>query len=550
MKKVFICGAWPYANNSLHIGHLAALLPGDVLARYFRQHGDQVLYVSGSDCHGTPITLRAGKLGVDPSYIAGHYAREFEKNFADLDFSYDNYSATMTEYHKNSVEKILKKIYDNGYIYEKEEDLDYCEKCGKFVSDREISGTCPVCGSIATGDQCDNCLTALTPDMLLDKKCKTCGSSTSLKKDKNLYFKLTAFEKDLEDNIDKNCGMWRTTAINESKKYIKSGLRDRSLTRNLTWGVKVPFEGYDDKRIYVWFEAVLGYFTAGRQVAESKGIDFDSFIRDPETEHFYIHGKDNIVFHTIILPSLLCAIDKSIGLPNRIVSCEYVNLNNEKMSKSKGNLISVNNLVKNLDSDVIRYFFTLFNPERKDASFQLKDLVDINNKHLVGGWGNFINRNLSFLIKKFEGVLPNTAVDPAVVEAVEAEYEKVGALYEANELRAVAEEMYAFVQYANRYYDESKPWVLAKEDKAGFDKVTATCLYLIVNIANMYMPIMPKTSKKVFELLGVNENKWGEVNYDSSIKLSEVSVLFTKLEEKNFDFENAFVDTLVVPGNN
>lgn len=549
MKKYFICGAWPYANNSLHIGHLAALLPGDVLARFFRQTGGQVLYVSGSDCHGTPITLRASKLGVDPSYIAGHYAREFEKNFEDLDFSYDCYSATMEPSHGEQVEDILRQIYDNGYIYEKSEDADYCEHCGKFVSDRELTGICPVCGKVATGDQCDNCLTALTPDMLIGKKCKTCGNPTTLRQDKHLYFKLTAFQDALEKNIEDNAPSWRSTAINESRKYIKEGLRDRALTRNLTWGVKVPFDGYDDKRIYVWFEAVLGYFTAGRIAAKKQGIDFEAFIRDPETERFYIHGKDNIVFHTIILPALLCSIDKSIGLPNRIVSCEYVNLNNEKMSKSKGNLITVNSLLHNLDSDVIRYFFILFNPERKDASFQMKDLIDINNKHLVGGWGNFINRNLSFLLKKFGGVLPNAPIDEAIVKAVEEEYAKVGALMEANELRAALEEMYTFVQFANRYYDESKPWVLAKEDKEGFDKVTATCLYLIANIANMYLPVMPKSSKKVLDLLNVQNIHWGAVNYDPTVVLSEISVLFGKLEEDKLDFTIASGDTLVVPDN-
>lgn len=549
MKKYFICGAWPYANNTLHIGHLAALLPGDVLARFFRQTGATVMYVSGSDCHGTPITLRASKLGIQPSYIAEHYAKEFEQNFKDLDFSYDCYSATMRESHKKEVEEILRKIYDNGYIYEKCEDADYCEHCGKFVSDREITGICPVCGKPATGDQCDNCLTALTPDMLLDKKCKTCGNPTTLKKDKHLYFRLTAFQDVLEKNIDENASMWRATAINESRKYIKEGLRDRALTRNLNWGVEVPFEGYEDKRIYVWFEAVLGYFTAGREASEKLGIDFDAFIRDPETERFYIHGKDNIVFHTIILPALLSSIDKTIQLPNRIVSCEYVNLNNEKMSKSKGNLITVNSLLKNLDSDVIRYFFILFNPERKDASFQIKDLIDINNKHLVGGWGNFINRNLSFLLKKFEGVLPEVNVDENIVKAVEEEYAKVKSLMDANELRASLEELYGFVQFANRYYDESKPWVLAKEDKAGFDKVTSTCLYLIANIANMYRPVMPKSSAKIADLLGIRDNGWNPVCYDPTIKLTEISVLFGKLEEDKLDFTNGAEDTLVIPEN-
>lgn len=546
MKNVFICGAWPYANNSMHIGHLAALLPGDVLARFFRANGDRVLYVSGSDCHGTPITLRAEKLGVDPSVIASHYASEFESNFNSLAFSYDKYSATMSEYHKARVEEILKKIYDNGYIYEKKENGDYCEKCGKFVSDREIQGICPICGAIATGDQCDKCLTSLTPDMLLDKKCKKCGTPTGVREDKHLYFRLTDFEKVLADNIEKNQASWRSTAINESKKYIEQGLRDRALTRNLNWGVKVPFEGYDDKRIYVWFEAVMGYFTAGEQGAKEQGISFDEFIRNDDTTCFYVHGKDNIVFHTIILPALLSAWDKDIKLPERIVSCEYVNLNNDKMSKSKGNLITVNTLLANFSADVIRYFFILYNPEKKDCSFQLKDFIDINNKHLVGGWGNFINRNLSYLLKQFDGVLPTCEPEQAIVDYIAEAYDRIGKLYSANELRAVAEEMYSVVQWANRYYDESKPWVAAKEDKEAFDVITANCLYMIVNIANMYAPIMPISSEKVLNMLGVKDREFKPVTFDNTIKLSAVDKLFEKILEKDIDMTKASGDTLKV----
>lgn len=546
MKNVFICGAWPYANNSMHIGHLAALLPGDVLARFFRANGDRVLYVSGSDCHGTPITLRAEKLGVDPSVIASHYANEFENNFNSLAFSYDKYSATMSEYHKKRVEEILKVIYDNGYIYEKEENGDYCEKCAKFVSDRELQGICPICGAIATGDQCDKCLTSLTPDMLLDKKCKKCGTPTGVRKDKHLYFRLTDFEKVLSDNIEKNQASWRATAINESKKYIEQGLRDRALTRSLNWGVNVPFEGYDDKRIYVWFEAVMGYFTTGEQAAKEKGIDFNEYIRSDDTTCFYVHGKDNIVFHTIILPALLSAWDKNIKLPERIVSCEYVNLNNDKMSKSKGNLITVNTLLANFNPEVIRYFFILYNPEKKDCSFQLKDFIDINNKHLVGGWGNFINRNLSYLLKQFDGVLPTCAAGQDIVDYIQDAYDRVGKLYAANELRAVAEEMYSVVQWANRYYDESKPWVAAKENKEEFDQITANCLYMIVNIANMYSPIMPISSEKVFNMLGVKERGFKAVNFDNSIKLESVEKLFDKILEKDVDMTKASGDTLSI----
>ena len=527
----------------MHIGHLAALLPGDVLARYFRMEGAQVIYVSGSDCHGTPITIRAAKLGVEPKDIAEHYAEEFTKNFLDLGFSYDKYSATMTEYHKNKVKEYVKRIYDNGYIYEKKENGDYCFHCGKFVSDREIVGICPVCGATATGDQCDKCLTALTPDTILEKKCKICGNPTGVKEDKHLYFKLTAFEDILKENIDKNCSTWRQTAVNESRKYINEGLRDRALTRSLNWGVELPFEGYEDKRVYVWFDAVLGYFTAGRLAAEEMGIDFDEFVRDPETLNFYVHGKDNIVFHTIILPSLLSAIDPKIDLPSRIVSCEYVNLGGDKMSKSVGNLITVNTLLANFDPDVIRYFFILYNPERKDSSFQLKDFLDINNKHLVGGWGNFINRNLSFLAKKFDGVVPKNQPSQNIVDLVNEEYKKVGDLYAANELRAAAEEIYSFVQTANRYYDESKPWILAKEDLEAFNQVTADCIYLIANIANMYYPIMPKSSDSVLTLLNVKEREWKPCDYDKNIVLQNVTVLFNKLEEKNVDMTKGAEDT-------
>ena len=274
-RDIFIGGAWPYANYYLHVGHLAALLPGDVLARYFRGKGDNVIYVSGSDCHGTPITQRAKKENVDPKEIAEHYHEEFVKSFDAMGFTYDEYTKTMSDYHKGYVMKQFEKMYDNGYLYEKTESQDFCENCKTFLSDREIVGKCPHCGGESTGDQCDNCGDSLNSSEVLDKHCKNCGNKTTMKENKHLYFKLPEFKEELQKLIDNNKDKWRKNALGEAQKYIDMGLVDRAATRQINWGIDVPVKGYEDKKIYVWIEAVLGYLSAGCKVAEDRGIDFD-----------------------------------------------------------------------------------------------------------------------------------------------------------------------------------------------------------------------------------------------------------------------------------
>lgn len=545
-EQIFIGGAWPYANNSIHVGHLAALLPGDILARYFRQKGAEVIYVSGSDCHGTPITERAKKNGVSPEKIAKHYADEVTKNFEELSFSYDLYTNTMHPYHKERVQEFVKIINDKGYIYSKEEDEDYCENCGAFVSDRELIGTCPICGAECNGDQCDKCLTSLSPDMLLNKRCKTCGQKTSTRKNKHLYFALSELSEAISKFVEENKDAWRPTTINETVKYLKEGLRDRALTRQLDWGVEIPIEGYDDKRMYVWFEAVLGYFTAGERVAKDRGEDFYKFITDKNTKSYYVHGKDNIVFHTIILPGLLEAIDPKINKPNMVVACEYLNMGNDKMSKSKGNIVTVNSLLANFDSDSIRYYFILNNPEKKDGSFSIEDFIDTHNKHLVGGYGNFVNRNLSFLVKRFGGELPKLEVDESVRQTVLDAYKKIGALIEKGENKAAAEEMYLLIKFANKFYDESAPWTLYENNKSQFDRVTSNCLYLIANIANITSPLMPKAAEKVKKYLGVNGGAWDEVCYDESVKLENISVLFNRIQPADVDLTKAAGDSFKI----
>ena len=533
-RNIFIGGAWPYANYYLHVGHLAALLPGDILAKYYRGNGDNVIYVSGSDCHGTPITERARKENVSPEEIATHYHEEFVKTFNNLGFEYDEYSSTMTEHHKNYVQEQFKRMLDNGYIYEKEELQDYCEKCDAFLSDREIVGKCPHCGGKSTGDQCEVCGDSLDSSEVLDKHCKTCGTKTIMKKNKHLYFKLPVFQKELQELINSNRTKWRKNALGEAQKYIDMGLVDRAATRQLDWGVPVPVPGYEDKRIYVWIEAVLGYLSVGAEVAEKRNINFDEYMSkdNPNTKSYYIHGKDNIPFHTTIYPALILAIKNNYNLPDYIISSAYVNLDNEKMSKSKGNLITANELLEMFDSDTIRFYFSFKGPETNDMNCSLSDIIQTHNKFLVGILGNFVNRNLSFINKKFEGKITEAIIDENIIEETKKKYKEVGNYFEKGEIRNAVNQIFEYISLANKYYDSNQPWIQVKEDIDSFNNTTYTCVYMMANIANLIAPILPHASTKIKDMLNLKEYKWEEEVIKGDYQINNLQVLYDRIDEK------------------
>ena len=533
-RDILIGGAWPYANYYMHIGHAAALLPGDVLARYFRANGDRVVYVSGSDCHGTPITVKAKAAGVEPSEIAEKFHKADVETFKNLGFDYDLYTNTMDPFHEARVQEYLKQIKENGFLYEKEEMEDYCPVCKQYLADREIIGKCPHCGGEAKGDQCEVCAMALNADEVLDKRCAACGHEVEKKSNKHYYFALSKFQPEIKKLVDLNSKVWRFNAVRETEKFLNMGLIDRAVTRQIEWGIRVPFEGYDDKRIYVWMEAVMGYLTTAEQVCKAKGIDFYSFITNPQLTSYYVHGKDNIPFHTVIYSALLQAIDRKYNLPGYIVSSEYVNINNEKMSKSKGNLITADELLEIFPADSVRYYLTAFGPEKKDISTSLDEMKQAHNKFLVGQLGNFINRNLSFLSKKFEGVIPNGVVDEDIIAKTKETFKVVGELIEKAELKSALNEVFDYIALGNKYYDEHEPWNQVKNDIEAFNNTTYTCVYMMANIANLIAPFMPTASAKIKAKLGVDkEVKWAEVSIPRDLKVQDNDLLFNRILDEN-----------------
>ena len=525
-RNVVIGGAWPYANSSLHLGHLVALLPGDFLARYHRKLGDNVIYVSGSDCHGTPITIRAKKEKKSPKEICEEYHKEFEEAFNKMNFSYSLYTKTEDGYHKEKAKEIFRRIYDNGYIVEKEDMQPYCPHCNKFLADRELILTCPNCGNETKGEECD-CGYNPTAEDLKKARCQECGTNVIEKPNNNLYLILTKLQEEIENYYNQNKDNWRKNSQNETLKYLKQGLIDRAVTRDLEWGVDVPVEGYENKKMYVWIEAVLGYITASMKYCEENNLNWEDYWKNDETIMYMVHGKDNIIFHSIILPALLIAMKDNMKLPDKIVSCGYLNINDEKISKSKGNGITILDLVKEYNIDSIRYFFLSNGPEKKDSNFSLDEFKQVHNSDLVNKFGNFVNRTLKF--KGLEKVEVNK-LDEEIRKIVLETYENVSKSIEKLEFRNAIEEIMKLVEFGNKYYDETKPWVLYKENIDEFNKVIYNCTYIIANLANLFEPVMPEASKKIQKYLDIDTSKWGEIEVKEEIKLDNLEPLFERIK--------------------
>ena len=527
--NIFIGGAWPYANGSLHIGHIVALLPGDVIARYYRLKGDKVLYVSGSDCHGTPIALRAKKERVSPKEIADKYHEEFKLCFDKLNFSYDYYGRTDDDFHKQEVQKLIIELYNSGFIYEKDVEQLYCSHCNQFLPDRYVEGKCPNCNSSARGDQCDHCGSLLEPLELLERTCKLCNGEPIVKTTKQLYFALSKFQNIIKEHLDLSKDNWKVNAINNTERYLNEGLCDRAISRDISLGVDIPIEGFTDKKVYVWIDAVLGYLTMSKKYCSSKGEIYRDYWNE-DAISYYIHGKDNIPFHSVILPALLKGIGET-KLPDKIISSEYLTLEGKKISTSNNWAIWVPEIIERYNSDALRYFFLINAPEKRDTDFSWREFINSNNGELLGAYGNLVNRNLVFIKKYFNNSIPTGNVDDKIQKEIKELYDVVGKYIEGGHLKVALERIFEFIRSINKYFDEKTPWITVESDKEVCSHTIYNCVYVIANLSNLLSPFLPESCQKIKDWLGVDLDKWEIVEPKQLKEIGEFHILLERLDK-------------------
>ncbi|WP_042477215.1 methionine--tRNA ligase [Bacillus ndiopicus] len=538
---IVIGGAWPYANGSLHLGHIAALLPGDILARYYRQKGERVLYVSGSDCNGTPISIRANQENTTVAAIADYYHQEFQESFTNLGFTYDFYTRTDASHHHQTVQQLFLQLLAEGHLYTKKIEQAYCEVDQQFLPDRFVEGICPNCGAKARGDQCDNCSAILDPLDLLEKRCKICGNEPVIKETEHLYFAFSKFQSALERFVvqAKNDKRWRDNAIALTERYLAEGVPDRAVTRDLPNGVEVPVEGFRDKKIYVWIEAVAGYLTASTEWARQHGEALEDWWNE-DTIAYYIHGKDNIPFHSVIWPAILMAL-KNPSLPTHIISNEYLTLEKKKLSTSQNWAVWVPYMIEQYDADSIRYFLTANAPENRDADFSWREFIYSHNGELLGAYGNFVNRTLKFIEKSFASVMPSGKIDETIREQTVALYESVGTLIEQGHLKQALEKIFEYIRVANRYFDEQQPWLQVKKSIESTGHTLVTCTYIIANLAQLLQPFLPFSTEKIRAMLQIETIEWREQTVLPT-QLQAVTPLFERIDVARIEEEyNALV---------
>ena len=419
-------------------------------------------------------------------------------------------------------------------MYEKEVPQAYCESCNTFLADRFVLGKCPKCGSDTRGDQCDSCGAVLEPETLIEPKCAVCGKTISFKNSTHLYIAISKLRSELETLVE-NHPEWRKNAIAFTNRYINEGLRDRALTRDLEWGISVPKEGYENKTIYIWAENVLGYLSASK-VAAGEDTNVFSKLWGKEAKHYYVHGKDNIPFHTIILPALLLGNGDAWHLPDQIVSSEYLTLEGRKISTSQNYAIWVKDLLDHYEADSIRYFFIANGPEKKDADFSWREYVHSHNGELLGAYGNFINRTLAFIEKYCDGVVPQGNNNVELNHQIDSLYSTVGKLIESGSFKDAINEIFDFIRNANKYFDTEQPWITRNTDKNACDNTLYQCVQIIANLAVLLSPFLPFSSEKVLKWLDLS-NKWERQQVESGYLLPEVGILFQRIDKKVIEEE-------------
>jgi len=540
-KHVLVAVAWPYASGSRHLGHLGgAYLPPDIFARYQRAIGNHVLMVSGSDVHGTPITVRADAEGVTPAEIVDRYHPEIAQNWEDLGFTYDLYTTTGTDTHFAVAQDFFIRLLENGYMYRKVTEQFYDEEVGRFLPDRYVEGTCPHCGyGDARGDQCDSCGRTLDPTDLIDPRSKLSATTPVLRETEHYYWKLSAFQEPLLEWLRSREG-WRPHVVNFSIGMVEDGLHDRAFTRDLDWGIPLPVDDLGEgKSIYVWWEAVMGYLSASKEWARLRGEPeaWRAWWEDPDAESYYFIGKDNVPFHTIYWPALLMGYG-GLNLPTDVPANQFITFKGEQASASRGVGRSISWYIDHFEPDALRYAVAINFPENNDTDISDADMIRRVNDELVATWGNLVNRVVSMTGRYFNGIVPHRfeldTADEHLLATVDATLGEVGNLISDVKLRAGLQHAMAGAQAVNAYLNEQEPWKTAKTDTDRTGTTLAVALEAIACIAVALSPYLPFTTTQIFEALSIPVGEHGPAwvcpSVPAGTRLGALGPLYAKME--------------------
>ncbi|MBR1938180.1 MAG: methionine--tRNA ligase [Spirochaetales bacterium] len=537
MKKRLITSALPYVNNIPHLGNLTQVLSADVFARYCRSAGYETMYVCGTDEYGTASETRALKEGVTPRELCDHYHAIHRDIYKWFNIAFDYFGRTSTPNQTEIVQSIFKNVDKNGYIREQEIEQLYCPKCQRFLADRFVEGTCPHCNSEgARGDQCDACGTLLDPTELINPRCSVCGTRPVSKKTKHLYIDLPKALPIFKPWMEKASqeGFWAKNAIQLTNSWIRDGLKERCITRDLKWGIPVPKEGYEDKVFYVWFDAPIGYISITSCATEN----WKYWWQDPEnTELFQFIGKDNIPFHTVIFPISLLATGEKWTMLHHMSSTEYLNYEGGKFSKSRGVGVFGNDVQETgIPADCWRFYMFYNRPENGDVNFSWKEFQQLINGELIGNLSNLVNRTLTFVSRFYDGKVPEGNLDEELVKNIKEAEEKITALLERADERDALRAIFALSDVGNRAFQSGEPWKARKEDPEKAASLLKTLCYLIKDLAIMIEPYTPQTSEKILSFFGCGKKTWKDLCVFTDLEsVGNVSLLFEKLEDARIE---------------
>ncbi|MBN2510921.1 MAG: methionine--tRNA ligase [Spirochaetales bacterium] len=534
MKKRLVTSALPYVNNIPHLGNLIQVLSADVFSRFCRLKGYETLYVCGTDEYGTATETKALEEGVSPKELCDRFYAVHDEIYKWFNIQFDHFGRTSTEKQTQIVQHIFKKCDENGYISEQTIEQLYCESCQRFLADRYVRGTCPHCGyADARGDQCEHCGKLLDPTELKDPACGTCTATPHIRETRHLYINLPAIRPKLEAWMQEASvkGFWAYNAIQMTKSWIRDGLKERAITRDLKWGIPVPKEGFENKVFYVWFDAPIGYISITMNLTD----EWENWWRKPdEVELFQFIGKDNIPFHTVIFPSSLLGTGETWTMLHHMSSTEYLNYEGGKFSKSKGvGVFGTDARDTGIPADVWRFYIFYNRPESSDYDFTWKDFQEKVNGELIGNLGNLINRTLTFVMRFFDGKVPEASGDKGFYETVDSYVQKISAHYDRAELRDAFRQVFALSDFGNKAFQSGEPWKTRKEDPEKAAVLLRDLVYLVRTLGVLIQPVMPEASSRIARLLNVKSLTWDDVNNDTGLDvIQQPDILFEKLEDE------------------